>query len=307
MGQPAITCFSVMAFLSAGHLPGEGPYGKQIDRAIEYVLSCQKRDGLFSCLVPGPTWDIWHTSHAAIYNHGIAGVTLCEVYGMAAPQTNRRVSEAIKRGLALAAAIQDRMVSEAVARGGWRYLRPAPKGESDLSSTSWQLMFYRSARNAGFNVPSERIDRAMRFVIACFDSKENTFHYDPLKVSTTRALNGVGILALTHGGRFDHEMAWKAGDWILAHPYRDYSYVHDDGRWFHYGLFYTVPAMYMLGGPQWQQFFPTTVDTMLRYQNPDGSWAPDGGEVEKFGNTYTTAMVITALNTPNQLLPIMQR
>ena len=32
---------------------------------------------------------------------------------------------------------------------------------------------------------------------------------------TTRALNGAGILALTHGGKFDHEPARKAGDWIL--------------------------------------------------------------------------------------------
>ena len=65
--------------------------------------------------------------------------------------------------------------------------------------------------------------------------------------------------------------------------------------------------MYMLGGRQWQEFFPTTVDTMLRNQNADGSWPPETGKGAKYGNAYTTALVVTALNTPNQLLPIMQR
>ena len=107
-------------------------------------------------------------------------------------------------------------------------------------------------------------------------------------------------------GRFDHKMARKAGDWLLAHPYRDYNSALDK-NFFHYGFFYAVPAMYMLGGRYWQEFFPTTVSTMLRHQNADGSWPPDAGESARYGNVYTTALVVTALNTPNQLLPIMQR
>jgi len=241
-----------------------------------------------------------------MYNHGIAGVMLCEVYGMVGAGVDRRMSKAIERALAFTAAHQDRPRRHAIDRGGWRYLRPEPYVDADLSITSWQLMFYRSARNAGFDVPSERIDRALRFVVGCFEPGEGRFDYHPRKREAARPMTGAGILALTHGGKFDHELARKAGDWLLARPYRDYNAAQDKYA-FHYGLFYAVPAMYMLGGHYWHQSFPTMVDTMLRHQNADGSWAPESGDSSMYGNVYTTALVVTALNTPNQLLPIMQR
>jgi len=78
---------------------------------------------------------------------------------------------------------------------------------------------------------------------------------------------------------------------------------------FHYGLFHAVPAMYQLGGKHWEQFFPTTVSTLLRHQGPRGNWMPEhtAENPQQFGDVYTTALVVTALNTPNQLLPIFQK
>src|SRR5689334_13629648 len=38
IAQPAVTSMAVMAFLSRGHMPGQGPYGSQIARAIDFVL-----------------------------------------------------------------------------------------------------------------------------------------------------------------------------------------------------------------------------------------------------------------------------
>ena len=304
--QPAITSFAVLALLSDGHLPGQGPYGEQIDKAIDFVLSCQKGDGLFCELVPEPQQLSKAASHTAMYNHGIAGVMLCEVYGMAGRGAAGRLTQAIESGLAFTATMQDRALGVPGDTGAWRYLRSPPQ-QADLSVTSWHLMFYRSARNAGFDVTSERIDRAIRYVLACFEVSDHRFLYYTDHGRRSRAMTGAGILALTHGGQFDHEMARQAGNWLLAHPYRDYSTTFDSDTWFHYGLFYAVPAMYMLGGRHWEQFFPTTVNTMLRHQNRDGSWPPEPGDNAEYGNIYSTALVITALNTPNQLLPIMQR
>jgi len=44
--------------------------------------------------------------------------------------------------------------------GGWRYLnkRYPHLNDSDLSVTGWQLMFLRSAKNAGFDVPEKNIN-----------------------------------------------------------------------------------------------------------------------------------------------------
>ena len=40
-GQPGVTSLCIMAFLARGHQPGKGPYGPQIERAIDYVLEMQ--------------------------------------------------------------------------------------------------------------------------------------------------------------------------------------------------------------------------------------------------------------------------
>ena len=36
-GQPGVTCLCMLAFMSHGHLPGEGPYGEHLKRAGEYA------------------------------------------------------------------------------------------------------------------------------------------------------------------------------------------------------------------------------------------------------------------------------
>jgi hypothetical protein len=51
-GQPAVTSLCTMAFLSRGHQPGNGAYGQGINKAIDFVLSCQRNDGLFSYQEP---------------------------------------------------------------------------------------------------------------------------------------------------------------------------------------------------------------------------------------------------------------
>src|SRR5438105_10554591 len=37
--NPAITGLAVMAFLSAGHVPGEGPYGDTVEKGVRWLLA----------------------------------------------------------------------------------------------------------------------------------------------------------------------------------------------------------------------------------------------------------------------------
>src|SRR3954454_10251291 len=46
--NPAITGLAVMAFLSAGHVPGEGPYGKVVEKGIRAVVKMQHPNGLIA-------------------------------------------------------------------------------------------------------------------------------------------------------------------------------------------------------------------------------------------------------------------
>jgi hypothetical protein len=47
-GQPAVTSLCMMAFISHGHSPGNGEFGARLERATDFVLSCQKESGILA-------------------------------------------------------------------------------------------------------------------------------------------------------------------------------------------------------------------------------------------------------------------
>lgn len=312
-GKPGVTSLCLMAFLSRGHRPGEGIYGDQLTRAVDYILAQQQPNGLITTWREGesvllPT----STTHNAAYNHAISGILLCEVYGLMPQGKSERIRRVIDR--AITCTIDGQRVPKPHLEdiGGWRYIAPCTVDnmESDLSLTTWQLMFLRSAKNAGFAVPSENIDRAMEYIKRCYQPASKTFSYGTLWPQiTTRAMAGAGILSLSLSGLHDSAMARTAADWILAHPFDVYNGVINVERdRFHYGAYYCSLAMFQMGGRYWQRFFPRLASVLLTNQSAEGCWAADSNaEDAPFGNTYTTAITTMALSVPFQLLPIYQR
>src|SRR3954447_27076369 len=49
-GQPGVTSLCMMAFLSHGYRPGAGQFGARLERATDFVLRCQKQNGLVAAL-----------------------------------------------------------------------------------------------------------------------------------------------------------------------------------------------------------------------------------------------------------------
>jgi hypothetical protein len=315
-GQPGVTSLGVLAFLSAGEKPGIGEHGQVIDRAIDYVLNCQRGDDLFivdSTDKPIPPFE--HGSHTGLYNHAISCLMLCEAYGSTDTAQRRRMQEAINRGIALARRMQLRKQPYPVDQGGFRYFKTANlergNGDADLSVTGWFVMFYRSAKNAGFDIPEEYIDEATAYVRRCYDPQRKSFYYGLNgngHTTTARGMTGAGVVCLTLAGKPDEEIARAAGQWILEHPFNQYGGFEGFFDRFHYGAYYCSQAMFLLGGDYWSKFYPTTADTLLANQNADGSWPPEQKFSDGlFGSEYTTALSVLTLATPYQLLPIHQR
>ena len=148
VGQPAVTSLCVLAFLSRGHTPIDGPYAKQLSKAIDFIVSKQRADGLICSI------DRNHPYYTVTgsYNHAINGLALCEVYGMSQGDQQKVVRKTIEMALEFSRKEQQKSKRWADDDGGWRYLNPAQAIDSDLSITSWHLMFYRSARNAEFDI-----------------------------------------------------------------------------------------------------------------------------------------------------------
>jgi hypothetical protein len=313
-GQPGVTSLCVMAFIAHGHVPGKGQYGTLLERATDFVMSCQKPNGLITMVGPeGPTINrqISHDiGSCAAYNHAISSLVLGEIYGMSQATKAGRLEMAIRKALAATLEMQAWPKNSPSDRGGWRYVNRAYDIDSDLSVTGWELMFLRSARNAGFEVPAERIENAVAFVKRSFDERDGIFLYSTSKPSRTRSMAGAGILALAHAGLHHTAEAQRAGDWLLDHPFDQYNSTipGQSSDRYHYGLFTCCQAMYQLGGKYWEQFYPPAVEAVLANQQPDGSWPVDSQYHDApYGHAYSTALVVIMLGAPNQLLPIYQR
>jgi hypothetical protein len=307
-----------MAFMAHGNLPGDGKFGTQLQRATEFVAGCQKANGLITLIGPdGPRisravdHDVGVT---AAYNHAISSLTLSEVYGTSKADRSTRLKRVISTSITATLVMQRWPKDRDIDNGGWRYVDDFDHHDSDLSITGWELMFLRSARNAGFDVPAQSIEDAVRYVRRSFSQQYGAFGYAADDGDfRSRGMAGAGILALAHAGQHGAPEAVRSGDWILRMRFDDYNKIERFTQgWFndryHYGLFNCCQGMYQLGGRYWAEFFPRAVRTVLANQRGDGSWPAESHFHDaRFGNAYTTALVVLSLGAPNQLLPIFQR
>jgi hypothetical protein len=314
-GQPAVTSLCIVAYLSSGHVPGQGRHGEALNRAIDFVLTTQREDGLFSLEATTLPADVWNeATHTATYNHAIAGLMLGEVYGQTDPSRAKRIRSAIERGLAYTRRMQLRRKRAPIDQWGWRYIKDVPTssgdggGDADMSATSWHIMFLRSARNAGFDVPAAHVNEALDFVERCYQPTSGSFSYALYANGRmpTRATTGAGVLCLFLSGRYDPQIEAGAGRWILAHPFERYNgSMHATDRYF-YSAYYCSQAAFQLGGRYWEEFYPPLAKVLLANQLRDGGWEAEAQDPE-FGSAYSTALAILCLTPPYQLLPIYQR
>ena len=329
-GQPAVTSFCVMAFLAQGESPVDGEYKEQLTKAIDFIADQQKPNGLIATVGPsavpiprdslsveGPQVQSKpnYVGVTATYNHAISALSLTEAYGQCDAEQAEKLAPVIEKAIAATLEMQRWPGKEDKHQGGWRYVTKHPAGDSDLSVTGWQLMFLRSARDAGFDVPKKSIDAAVKYVEKCFDKDKNlqVHSYAPgWSHAITRAMAGEGILAMAHAGKHGSPEAIASGEWVLKHSFKTYDEeivlygAGWQGNRYHYGAFFCTQGMYQLGGKYWQQFYPPLVNAFLSNQQQDGSWLTKGMD-KAYGSSYTTSLCILSLSVPNQMLPIFQR
>lgn len=293
-GDPAVSSLAVMAFLSAGHVPGEGKHGAAIEKGIRYVMAQQGRNGLFAGGGGGGT---------EMYCHGICTLMLAEAAGM----TDGKLADELRQRLeaAVTCVLAGQRQGNHADAGGWRYRLTG--SDADLSVTGWQLMALRGARNLGCDVPKKRIEDAVNYVKRCQDPNSGGFRY-MVGAQLTIPCTGTAILGMELCGKEYHRSpeVLKAGKLILS------TSLNPTQAHFFYGIYYTSQGMFQLGGAEWKAYRPKLHDLLLR-QNPpraDGSWQAGGAgahDDHRFGPSYCTSMAILALTVEYRYLPIYQR
>jgi hypothetical protein len=289
--SPAVTSLAVMAFLSAGHVPGEGKYGPVLEKAIRRVLRFQQTTGLIAN--PGE-------SSQEMYDHGISTLMLAEVAGMTEGALGDEVRNALERAIAVILKGQRRGTGPE--RGGWRY-QVAHVGGSDISVTGWQIMALRAAKNLGCDIPPSAIENAIDFIRRCRNESNNGYRYSPHD-GVTVPCTGTSILALELCGKQLHHSpeVLKAGGFLI----REENLPRWGNGHFFYGVYYGSQATFQLGGNYWAVYRPRAREAILTNQQANGSWT--GGPIDaSFGPAYCTSMAVLALTVEYRLLPIYQR
>lgn len=273
--NPAITSFALLAFLSQGHVPDQGLYGKQVGKGMRFLLSCARDDGYL----------IGTRGGGNMYAHGMATLALAELWGVS---RDKKIKPALKKAVDLIVNAQDKR------EGGWRY-SPVPSG-SDISLTIMQVMAVRAAKNAGIHVKDKVLKDAIGYVKRCYDARSGGFCYQPhQRPGFARTAAGVCVLHLT--GEYKWEGMPKAVKYLKDH------FGSHEHYW--YGHYYASHAMHQVGGKDWKDWYTRLLKEMMPKQKPDGSWS--GHDGNSAGPVYQTSIAVIALSVPMNYLPIFQR
>jgi prenyltransferase beta subunit len=267
-----------MAFLSSGSTAGRGPYGKNVDRAIDFLIKHTQDSGFITVQNA--------TSHGPMYGHGFATLFLAECYGMSHREELR---DKLNRAVQLIVQTQNK-------DGGWRY--QPQRRDADISVSICQVMALRAARNAGLHVPRETIDQTIEYVKHS-QNADGGFMYMLQGSPSEFPRSAAGVVALYSSGIYEGSEVEKGLDYLMKHLPRGGRFSRQSH--YFYGHYYAVQAMWHAGGPYWQRWFPAIRDELLQRQHADGSW------MDAICAEYGTAMACIILQMPNNYLPIFQR
>lgn len=305
-----------LAFMAAGYAPGRGQYGRQLQRALDYITANAKPSGLLNI----------SNSQRDMYNHGLATFVLGQAHGMTTSR-DHRLTTVLDRALALIANTQ-------AEDGGWDYQARRQSNGHDLSLVVMQAKALRSAVDSGLEVPPEVIDQAIKCVRLhyCPESgRRDVAESEQIKLpgqftygkgggGGTIAMSAAGVVCLQEFGQYDDwriaknmEVIGAAIDSLPRSGDRNGAMPFDA-----YTFYYVSQALYQVGGDHWQTRYPLLRDYLVSTQvrdpkNPamNGTWqdrgARGGGHTGgKPGQLYGTAVACFVLAIPNRYLPILQ-
>lgn len=273
-----ITALCALAYMADGNLPGRGPYGEEVSKALEFVLAHSTETGLLT----------GEPSHGPMYGHGFATLFLGEIYGM--NPDDKRVRDALVRAVELIVGTQNE-------EGGWRY-NPVPY-DADVSVTICQVMALRSARNAGIKVPKQTIDRAVEYVRRC-QNPDGGFKYMLQAGGSAWPRSAAAVATLYYAGIYEDDSIERGLQYLIRNSFPGGGMAGQ--AHYYYGHYYAIQAMYMAGGEKWEKWWPAARDELISRQSSNGGWLDN-----HTGGDDATAMSLIVLQMPKRYLPIFQR
>lgn len=270
----AVTSFAVLAFMSNGHLPGQGKYGPEVAKGVRNLLASARDDGYLI------------GRGGNMYCHGMAALALTQVWGMTGDEEVKKV---LKKSIDLICGCQN-------PEGGWRY-EPNKNSGADISVTIMQVMALRGAKDSGLNVPKEVLEKALAYIGKCHDARSGGYLYMPRSAGPGFARTAAGVCVLQLCGDYEAKQ--------IEGAVRYMENVGEDRAHYWYGLYYAAHAFHQVGGKKWEDFYTKITKKLLATQQNNGGWR-DAREAH-VGPAYQTAIAVLVLSVPSHYLPIYQR
>jgi hypothetical protein len=297
----AVSSLAGLAFMAGGHQPSRGQYGYVVSKALGAVLDAADNiGGAMVGQMAAPPGFLHHSrdnSHGPMYGHGFGTLFLAEVYGMVEDEALRdKLHDTLTKAITVILGSQND-------EGGWRYY-PNRK-EADLSVTICQIMALRSARNAGFYVPKALVDKCVKYVKDCRDSRFGSFRYQRQFNNGPRdafARTAAGVCALYSAGIYRGPEIEQGLQFLVNNHPNTWGLPPRDMNYF-YGHYYAAQVMWTAGGAYWSDWFPYIREELISPSmvSPEGYWT------DPICPEYATAMACIILQIPNNYLPIFQK
>jgi hypothetical protein len=292
-----ITSLASLALMAGGNQPNRGRFGKEISRAVDYVVS------LGNGPIPGFLTGRAYQDHPGrlastpgpMYSHGFGTLFLSEVCGMLpAAVRDTKVRSALEQAVAFTVLAQNN-------EGGWRY---EPRAQfADVSVTVAQMMALRAAKHAGVFVRKGVIDAGANYIKAC-QLPDGGFSYWKGQGYSAFARTAASIVGLYSAGIYEGKEIERGLKYLQQFtPGRQFSPREIPPQHYWYGQYYAALAMWTAGDDYWTPWFPAIRDELLsKRRATGGSW------VDPYhGGPYATAMALIILQLPNNYLPILQK
>lgn len=305
-----------LAFMAAGHAPGRGKYGAEVQKALDFVVGNARPSGLLNI----------SNTQRDMYNHGLATLVLGQAHGMST-RRDQRLNATLDHALRLITLTQ-------CDDGGWGYQAQTKARGHDLSLAVMQAKALRSAMDSGLEVPSDVANRAVQSVREHYWPRggqanrrdqqmregPGQFTYSKGGGGPTLAMAAAGVVCLQEFGCYDDWRIPKNMDVIsaairrLPDPKARQGVMPFDS----YTLYYVGQSLYQVGGEEWRISYPLLRDYLVVSQRLDaqkpeehGSWIDRGADGKGrlsgiSGDLYATSVACFILAIPNRYLPILQ-
>ncbi|MCS7168377.1 MAG: terpene cyclase/mutase family protein [Gemmatales bacterium] len=322
-----MTGLAGLALLCEGSTPTQGRFSRNIENAVEWLLSRIQPNGLIADL------RIPMERERYMYGHGFALTFLSQVFGEENhPRRREQLRRVLERAVEFSARAQTRL-------GGWGYVSAADgRGFDEGSVTITQLQALRAARDAGIPVPKETIDKAKdylrkstRIVRHDPDPRKReagvTYSLSSGGTDPRPALTAAGIACMFSAGEYENELAIQWLNFCMRTipvgraPHERFG--HDE-----YTHFYYAQVIYVLGEDRhakmrpdlaelerqdptrrlllkWSRYREVMFEAIKRRQAPDGSLSGSGSW--GVGPVFATSIYSIILQLDKAVLPIFQR